>query len=130
MQGYKHGICLPPLLLLPLLFFFLLFPTSHHSPFSKTHGAFWPRFLAHGNTGVAIVVPPKKMSSKQAFQKLGRVLLVQFGTRVVTFLINIAIARLAPKADYGVTFVYFQFFINLTLFLNKGNHLTLLRGYA
>ena len=52
MQGYKHGICLPPLLLPPLLFFFLLFSPSH-SPFSKTHGAFWPHFLAHGNTGVS-----------------------------------------------------------------------------
>ena len=27
------------------------------------------------------------------------------------------VARLAPMADYGVTFVSFQFYINLTLFL-------------
>ncbi len=54
-----------------------------------------------------------------ALTKLRDVLLVQLGTRVLTFAINVAVARLAPKSDYGITFVSFQFFINLTLFLSK-----------
>ena len=36
---------------------------------------------------------------------------------MVTFGINMMIARLSPKSDYGVTFVSFQFYLNLTMFL-------------
>ena len=57
------------------------------------------------------------MATNSKLGQLRDILLVQFGTRFVTFGINILIARVAPQNEYGVTFVSFQFYLNLTLFL-------------
>lgn len=54
---------------------------------------------------------------KGKLSQLRDIILVQLGTRALTFAINILIARLAPQNEYGVTFVSFQFYLNLTLFL-------------
>ena len=59
------------------------------------------------------------MATNSKLGQLRDILLVQFGTRFVTFGINILIARVAPQNEYGVTFVSFQFYLNLTSYCHQ-----------